>query len=251
LPVVLATVLLSLLLAAATDAAAQSGAADATAPATQPAQEDPVKNEPPDDRPPPPMTFGSPFEMTEEISPEEWEAVAAFTRQHSPQRWKSFMELPEDKQERVRRAMHWRFLQVERLKEQQPELFDLQVRRLAIEDQIFPLALQIRRAEGEETPGTQAAREELRKQVVALVEVGLKEREVRLERFKERLQAEEEQISLERGRKEETVDARMHDILRRSRRGPWPWRGGDGSSSRGMSGPDGRGGEAVGVPSEP
>ena len=253
----------------------QQPEADTVAPATQPAGNETVEQrmrrqriesfsgsgEPrgefrPESRPEPRGEFrgdgwrggGPPIDMEEEPTPEDWEEVSAFTQKFSPKRWAMFMQLPEPKRGDVRRFMYWRYKQVTRLRDDDPEMFDLHTRRLTIEDAIFPLAWTIRRADGEETEEVTKAREELRKHVVELIEVGLKEREARLERMKRRLRTDEEQLSLDRGRQEQLVEERIEYILRR--RGGGPWMGGGGESQRRpfVGGPEGRAGEPIGGP---
>ena len=184
--------------------------------------------------------------MEEEPSPEEWEEVSAFTKQHSPNRWDSFIKLPEEKRDRVRRFMYWRFRQVKQLEENDPEMYALHLKRLNVEDAIFPLAWEIRSADGNETKEVVAAREQLHKHVVTLVELGLKEREARLERMRRRLHGEEEQLSADRGRQAELVEQRMEEILR-PRGGVW----GMGGGRPFVGGPEGRGGEPIGGPRPP
>ena len=192
----------------------------------------------------------SPMDIEEEPTPEEWDEVAAFTQKFSPKRWDMFMQLPEAKRDPVRRFMYWRYKQVTRMREDDPALFELHTRRLTIEDAIFPLAWTIRRADGDETDEVVQAREQLRKHVADLVEVGLKERELRLERMKRRHLAEAEQLSIDRGRQEQLVDERIELITRPRSGGPWMG-GGDGPRRPFVGGPEGRAGEPIGGPRPP
>jgi hypothetical protein len=161
-----------------------------------------------------------------------------------------FMQLPEEKRERVRRFMFWRHQQVTRLREDDPQMYDLHIRRLTIEDAIFPLFWTIRRADGEETKEVAEARLQLRQHVVALIDVGLKEREARLERMKRRYAEEQERLSIDRARQEELVEQRIEEILRPRGGGPFMG-GGDGPRRPFVGGPEGRAGEPIGGPRPP
>src|SRR5205823_4356852 len=73
----------------------------------------------------------------EPISDEKWKQIEELMKKYSPQRWERLQEVPEDRRDDIRRAMARRYDLLERLKEQEPAVYDLRLKRLAIEDQIF------------------------------------------------------------------------------------------------------------------
>jgi hypothetical protein len=189
-----------------------------------------------------------------------WEEAEAFFRAHSPNRLVMFDQHMDDPrmQYRMRRFMQERYTMLQNLKERDPNLYELKVKQIELEDVIFGLAQELR------STGDEAAREKLRgkirEQVVLWVDASLQEREQRLEKLKQLLADETKRLEADRNDREAMVERRLERVLsggevdgpeggERGRRGEGPPPGspgdlppgeghGDGPSDRGRDRPE-------------
>lgn len=162
-------------------------------------------------------------------SEKELEDIADFMRQYAPARWAALESLPESGAARpgvmVYVIARWRHLQM--VHEEDPELYDIKVQQMSAEDSIYGLLARTRSPADREP-----LRKTLRDKVARLVELGLKEREHRIERLRQTLKTEEDKLAQDRGRMNSMVDHRVDafitdgpvtlhpDLPSRPRRGP-------------------------------
>src|SRR5437588_8463342 len=101
--------------------------------------------------------------------------------ENSPQRFKVLQQLGKDnpRYQRIKDFTYFRFRMLQNFKADDPALYQLRVNRLRIEDDIFGLVKDTK-------PDEQLANEtkdKLREKIGALVDLGIKEREHRVERL--------------------------------------------------------------------
>src|SRR5437763_460721 len=81
---------------------------------------------------------------TRSISPEEWQDIERFMTTRSPKRWAKFNEMPDDeRKQRLGGFVVVRYRAMQELKQNDPAMFDIRLRRLPIEDEIFELGWQL------------------------------------------------------------------------------------------------------------
>lgn len=139
-------------------------------------------------------------------SEEELEDIAAFMREFAPARWAAMESLPDSGA--VRRSVmvyvvaRWRHLQV--LREEDTQLYDIKVQQMTVEDAIYGLLARTR------TPAErEPLRKSLREKVTELVNLGLKEREHRIERLRQALKVEEDRLAKDQATTGRTVERRV------------------------------------------
>jgi hypothetical protein len=146
-----------------------------------------------------------------EPTEQELQQVSAFMQQYSPNRWQAFQQLPRNGP--LRRGItrfvfgHWRRLQD--LKQMDPALYDLRLRQVQLEDQLFGLLTPLKTAAARE-----AKRAELRPIVQEDVEIGLKERAQRIERLQTLLQREQEKLAADQKDRDAIVDRRVESLVK-------------------------------------
>jgi hypothetical protein len=125
------------------------------------------------------------------------EEIATFMKTHSPKRWQRFQDLGSERREKlfhsIRQQYHW----MQRLKEDDRQIYDLRLKRLPIEDAMFDLSWQLRHADAKDEAELRA---QLRQQVRAFLDSSLAERELRLARWRERVRQGQEMIQREESR---------------------------------------------------
>lgn len=132
-----------------------------------------------------------------------------FFRTYSRRRAEAIRALPQEKQERVRGLITARYGGIWLIETQNPKLFDLKIKQVQAEDDIFGL-----KGELAENPGKgDQIRAELRKKVEELVELRMDERKQRIERLKKQLGDEEKQLKEDQAKKEKMVEKQYERVL--------------------------------------
>ena len=137
---------------------------------------------------------------------EEWDRSEAFLKEHAPKRWAILQNLDEEGQQRVRGFVFWRFRTLERMKNNDPDMYQLHLKRFGIEDEIFGIRFPIRQ---EGRFATEEEMSKMRERVAALVDVSLEEREIRVQRLREMLKREEDYLAAERGSRDAAIQERV------------------------------------------
>jgi hypothetical protein len=144
-------------------------------------------------------------------SDEEWQEAAAFAQQYCPNRLEALDQLEELQRERLRAALYARYQHLAQIKENDAEVYELRLKRLQLEDEVFGALRAVRQAaEG----GQSAARDAYRAKVTALIQNGLAERALRLERLERSVASERDRLQKDQARLGELVEARMQEIDR-------------------------------------
>jgi hypothetical protein len=68
------------------------------------------------------------------LSPEEWADASKFMKEHSPKRWESYEKLPPEQQDRLQRAISIRWRTLQQLKDSEPEIYKMRIKRIELED---------------------------------------------------------------------------------------------------------------------
>lgn len=141
-------------------------------------------------------------------SREEWEKFVAFMKENSPKRW-SVVENSSnpDGQMRMRGMLYQRFRVLERLRNADQDMYEVNLRRIGVEDEIFDISYSALLTEGR--PLTPQELSKLREQVTALVDITIEEREVRVQRLRDMLKREEGLLTVEKGQREAAIAERM------------------------------------------
>lgn len=145
-----------------------------------------------------------------QISDEDMQEVMTFMREHSPHRIKTMEKLPEDSAARrgVMAFVVARYRSLQALKDEDAQLYDLGVKQVEIEDELYGL-LAPARAVGDR----EKMRDQIRVAVKRQVETNLAERERRLSRLRESLRREERKLDGDRARIDELTDARTNALV--------------------------------------
>ena len=188
----------------------------------------------------------------EEMTDERWAAIEKFMKTHSPERTRRLEEVPEDRRDNLKRAIARRYDQIHQIREREPGMYELRLKRLAIEDQIFALSLQLKEESTSET--VKQLHGKLDEQVTALFRNSVQERRLRLKQARQRLDQAQTKLEEDRANEQAIVKALVKGIIEEDR---WPTLGppapGDprlgGEGPRGPGGPGGPGGPSG--PGEP
>lgn len=150
------------------------------------------------DRPGPRM-----FERRDEET--DWSEVERFLETNSPNRWAAFKNLAPEQQQRLRRFILPR---IRVLLRDDDEFMELRKQQIRIEDQMFGLVQQIRSADQPDP-----LKEQLRETVRQLVELRMKERELRIARLRMAVQEETQRLQQDQQNMEQIVEQRMREQL--------------------------------------
>lgn len=117
------------------------------------------------------------------LTDEEWREAADFLQQYTPKRLAAANQLADGVlKQHVKNFMYGRYVAIMRARENFPEIYQLQVKRLMIEDNIFATH---RQALAAGPTAHQAIRAQLKQQVAELFDNVQQERQVRIDRLKQ------------------------------------------------------------------
>ncbi len=144
-------------------------------------------------------------------SEEDMVEILAFMRVHSPNRVKAMESLPEESAARrgVMAFVVARYRALQALKDEDAQLYGLNVKQVEIEDELYGL-LAPARAVGDR----EKIRERIHDAVKRQIDTNLAERERRLNRLRESLQREERKLDTDRAQIDELTDARTNALVR-------------------------------------
>jgi len=148
------------------------------------------------------------------IDPAEWTQAEAFMKENSPRRWAAFEKIPGDNPHRltVMRAFYGRYRMLQGLRDEDPALYDLRMKRLKLEDNVFGLVWDLKHEDAPDVK--QKIQTELKAQVVELVDVGIQERGRRIERLETALKDEKERFAKDQNNRDGLVKEQLDRILK-------------------------------------
>ena len=145
---------------------------------------------------------------TRPISEADWQEITQFMKQYSPKRWAKLTDLPEERQGRLKSFVADRYRMMQQMKQNDPAMFDLRLKRLPIEDEIFALGWDL----NHKPDDADATRKKLREQVRMLIESRIDEHELRIKELKDRLEQEQKRLAEAKANKDSMIDASMAAI---------------------------------------
>jgi len=178
-------------------------------------------------RPPGGWWRGDNNPMNRPVSAEEWVYVDRFMKNFSPIRWIKFNDLPEnDKKQKLKNAIAVRYRAMQELKGNDSGLYDLRLKRLRVEDEIFDVGWKLNHPDAAKSPTTapttqptpEEMRSHLRELVRDLVRNRIEERRMRVAQLKERLGNEQNRLDQEQSNEERAIEAGMTAIQKQR----WP-----------------------------
>jgi hypothetical protein len=138
---------------------------------------------------------GPPWARVREPSDEEWLRAAAFMQEYSPHRWQWFQGMQDaGRQAGMKRFFWWQFQQIDELRNRDPDLYALKLKRTRLDDDVFAAALDVK-AEGLADAQRDERKDKLRRLVGTLVQLDVQERTSRIQRLKKDLDREEKALA--------------------------------------------------------
>lgn len=144
------------------------------------------------------------------VSDKEMEAVADFMAKYAPNRWKALDQLPDDGGLRhgVMNFVVARYRQLKEVREEDERLYDIKVKQLVAEDEIYGLVMPLKSPTERESH-----RDDIKAAVRKLLTLNQEERERRTERTRQALESEERRLTSERDHMDQLVDSRTSALI--------------------------------------
>ncbi len=143
------------------------------------------------------------------ISPADRSDAMLFLSQHAQNYFQTIKALPDDSDARIRleNAVARAYLGYQRLKVDDPELYDVITRRVTVEDRIYGLSVTLR------ANPTDALRSDLHQQVSDWCDLNLEERRLRVVRLERTLQREKDRLAADTADRQRMIDRRMSQAV--------------------------------------
>jgi len=149
------------------------------------------------------------------LSQQEILETVNFFRDHAPNRFALFDQLDDGfPRRRVLRVMNNRFRQIQRFRESDPDLYAMSVKQFELQDEAFGIL----RSAGNSASGggDPEAVARLREKVRTMVEVGLKEREKRVDRLERMLRDEKARLEADKADPDGLIARQMKQLRNES-----------------------------------
>jgi hypothetical protein len=146
-----------------------------------------------------------------EPTAEEWKEIEAFMKANSPERLQHLEDISEDRQQSVKNMFAARYRALQELKEQDPEMYQIRVARMPIEDKAFELSWKLTHNRGK-VAKTDDTKAQLRTQLRLLVTSRLDERALRLRHLEKHLADEREKLKEDEKHVDELVESNLADV---------------------------------------
>jgi hypothetical protein len=151
---------------------------------------------------------------------QEWNETEAFFREHSPKRSEAFSRLPDDNKGRrrnIKQLVHSHYAELKRLEKEDPEVYQLRLKQVRAEDDIFGMLMDRWNA-GPSRADWTALSTPLREQVALLVDLDLQERRLRLDRRQQSLDKQKQALADDESRRDERIERRLSEIRKAAER---------------------------------
>src|SRR5439155_22967679 len=97
------------------------------------------------------------------IGEDEMGQIETFMKAYSPKRWEKLQQdVPEDRRKRILDNIRMQYRWMERLKEEDPTIYDIRIKRLPVEDEMFEIGWELHHGDPKSPPDL---RKRLREQV--------------------------------------------------------------------------------------
>ncbi len=145
---------------------------------------------------------------------EEWARIQKFMKEHSPRRWDALNKLTPDQQNRLKSVIWRRCRLLEIIKNNNDENFyNLRVKRMEVEDEIFGLTRDLRNSSSEKEP---QIRRKLKETIGALLEIGVQEHQARISRWDKMIADEKLAMDREKQDRENLIKKHIRAAERES-----------------------------------
>jgi hypothetical protein len=141
------------------------------------------------------------------VTDEEWVEIAKFMSENSPNMWAVFDNLHEKHKAGAKSNIARRYFSLKSLGQRDPTLYEIELRRVKIEDGIFGIVGDIRKTGDQEREKQKKLKEQLHDKVEELWAVRMEDRAVQLARIERQLQGFQMDDTLKALREEREVDA--------------------------------------------
>jgi hypothetical protein len=193
-----------------------------------PGRADDPATQPSDTTPPAPMPNDNPYRFRRfdggfgrfngpggyyRIPAAELADISAFMKEHSPERFKAISNLPELPRQRLMMEAFRNWRNYQYVKINQPDLAELMVTRVELEDQAFKLVNQIKTEKPDDPKAALADRQLLQEKIGQLLDTNIKERQLRIARLQKTLESEQELLTRDSKHRDELVERRLHAFL--------------------------------------
>ena len=151
----------------------------------------------------------------DEPSDEEWKEIAAFMEKHSPERLKRLDEIgDEQRQQSVKNMFAARYRAMKDLEQRDPQLHELRLERMKVEDEVFALGWDLARDRFDKPEERDKLVTELRPHLRKLVRNRLRERGLRLKQMEKEIEQQRQQLREDQDEKrvEAAVEANLAEI---------------------------------------
>jgi hypothetical protein len=170
------------------------------------------------DAPPPPPGMGGPddgqrprFGRFAPATEKDIEEARIFMRENAPNRWQAVESLPDEGSSLRRNVMGFvvaRYRMLQGMKEEDPKLYDIKVKQLRVEDELYGMLANTN------TPEQRTAmKPELTTAAKKLVELTLQEREQRIAKLKDIVTREEQTLASDQGQVDAKTAARVESLI--------------------------------------
>jgi hypothetical protein len=161
---------------------------------------------------------------TTKPSADELSEVDDFMKENSPKRWGKIQDMPDKRKDNIMQFVVQRYRMLQDLKRNDEDMYNLRVKRLKIEDEIFDLGWDLKNSKNGDQNNAQleSTRKELRKTVRALVDNRIEEHRLRLKQWQEKMDEERKRMVAEQNSEDQFVDSSVKAIENDMR---WPGMG--------------------------
>ncbi len=126
-----------------------------------------------------------------EPTEDEWADISRFMQQNCPRRWDAYQALHPNQQGRLKMVMANSYWTLQRLQRSDPQIYDLRMQRLPIEDEIFGLAHDMKASDGPK----EAMRAQMAKRLAEWFDIGLKIQQLRVAQLESQLTSAKERLT--------------------------------------------------------
>ena len=123
------------------------------------------------------------------MTDEERADIEQFMKAYSPKRWDKLQDIPDTRRDKILLNIRNQYAWMQRLKTEDPTIYDIRIKRIPIEDEMFALGWELHHSDSK---SPQDLRNRLREQVRLFVSNSLEERRARIDRWRDRLKQEQD-----------------------------------------------------------
>jgi hypothetical protein len=137
-----------------------------------------------------------------------WDRALEFFRENSPKRWAAYEKLPDNKKAELRPMIMGRYVGMNFLNKDNPQLHELRKKQLQVEDDVFDLRNQL--SAKRKDPDLEG---QLKEKVTELVGLRMEERANKIQQLQKLLEDEQKKLKEDEDRKDRVVDREYNAIL--------------------------------------